>query len=101
MQLYREARRAAYASDFSSPLSRLISCSICFALRLPQMFRSPNSFGQSFVREQIEEETLVNDLLDKLNLATRGHERTANLYDLDRDVSTAAQDVTIPQDAKL
>jgi len=59
------------------------------------------NFAQWFVREQIEEETLVNDLLDKLNLATRGHERTANLYDLDRDVSTAAQDVTIPQDAKL
>lgn len=59
------------------------------------------NFGQWFVREQIEEETLVSELIDKLNLATRGHERTANLYDLDRDISDAPQDVTIPQDAKL
>ncbi len=59
------------------------------------------NFGQWFVREQIEEEALVSELLDKLSLATRGHERTANLYDLDRDISTTPQDVTIPQDAKF
>lgn len=64
-------------------------------------YQATFNFGQWFVREQIEEEALVSELLDKLSLATRGYERTANLYDLDRDTSTTPQDVTIPQDAKF
>lgn len=59
------------------------------------------NFGQWFVREQIEEETLVNGVLDKYSLAARGHEKTANLYDLDRDMSDAPQDAETPRQAEL
>lgn len=59
------------------------------------------NFGQWFVREQIEEETLVKNLIDKYQLAARGNEKTANLYDLDRDMSSTPQEASIPRDATL
>lgn len=59
------------------------------------------NFGQWFVQEQIEEETLVNEVLDKYSLAAGGHEKTANLYDLDRDMADAPQDAEIPRQAEL
>ena len=59
------------------------------------------NFGQWFVREQIEEETLVSELLDKYLLAARGQEKTANLYALDRDMCGAPQEAEIPREAEL
>lgn len=59
------------------------------------------SFGQWFVKEQIEEETLVNDLLDKYTLASQEINSNANLYALDKDLSTAAQHADIPREETL
>lgn len=59
------------------------------------------NFGQCFVKEQIEEETLVNDLLDKFELAARGDEKSANLYELDRDVAAAPQHAQLPREASF
>ena len=58
------------------------------------------NFAQWFVREQIEEETLVNDLIDKYDLAAQQPDH-ANLYALDRDMASAPQEATIPREAEL
>jgi ferritin len=57
------------------------------------------NFGQWFVKEQIEEETLINDLLDKFNLADQGNGKSASLYDLDRDTADAPQHAPLPQES--
>jgi ferritin len=59
------------------------------------------NFGQWFVKEQIEEETLVNDLLDKFNLATHGNEKFASLYTLDRDTADAPQHAPLPRESSF
>ena len=56
------------------------------------------SFGQWFVKEQIEEETLINNLIDKYNLASDMQDHNANLYDLDRDMAGASQEASIPRE---
>ena len=57
------------------------------------------NFGQWFVEEQIEEETLVNEIIDKYNLASgEGKGGNTNLYDMDRDLSTASQEAELPRD---
>lgn len=57
------------------------------------------NFAQWFVKEQIEEETLVMDLIDKYNLAVDSqNEDNANLYDLDKDLGHAPQHVDIPRE---
>jgi len=55
------------------------------------------SFGQWFVQEQIEEETLVNNLIDKYNLASKSTE----VYELDKDTAQASQEATIPREEQL
>lgn len=59
------------------------------------------SFGQWFVKEQIEEETLINDLIDKYTLASKEKEDNTNLYELDKDVARASQDAEIPREEKI
>lgn len=59
------------------------------------------SFGQWFVKEQIEEETLINNLLDKFALATQEKKDNANLYDLDRHAGEASQEAEIPREEEL
>lgn len=59
------------------------------------------SFGQWFVAEQIEEETLIKDIIDKYNLASTQIRENNNLYDLDKDLETAAQEATLPQEEKM
>lgn len=59
------------------------------------------SFGQWFVKEQIEEESLVNDLLDKYTLASNLKDSNSNLYDLDKDLSTASQHAVLPREETL
>ena len=57
------------------------------------------NFAQWFVKEQIEEETLVMDLIDKYNLAVDNEEEdNENLYQLDKDLSKAPQHVKIPRE---
>ena len=58
------------------------------------------NFAQWFVREQIEEESLVNDLINKYDLAAQQPDH-ANLYVLDRDIARAPQEVTIPSEVEL
>ena len=59
------------------------------------------NFAQWFVKEQVEEETLVTDLLDRYVLATTEKEGNANLYELDRDIANASQKATVPQEEKF
>ncbi|MGV9012265.1 MAG: ferritin [Flavobacteriales bacterium] len=59
------------------------------------------NFAQWFVKEQVEEETLFGNLLDKYVLATTKKEGNANLYEFDRDVANAPQETTIPQEEKF
>lgn len=58
------------------------------------------NFAQWFVREQIEEETLVNNLIDKFGLAAQQPDH-ANLYALDRDMTSAPQEIAIPREEKF
>lgn len=59
------------------------------------------NFGQWFVREQIEEETLINNLIDKYNLASDEQQDNANLYGLDKDMTDAPQHASIPREAEF
>jgi ferritin len=61
------------------------------------------NFMQWFVKEQVEEETLVMQLLDKVKIAGGGELNGHHLYTLDRDLGTtpdearSAVDVTVDQ----
>jgi ferritin len=55
------------------------------------------NFAQWFVKEQIEEETLVKDLIDKYQLASQKND-SSNLYELDRDVASASHEATLPRE---
>ena len=59
------------------------------------------NFAQWFVKEQVEEETLFSNLLDKYTLATSKKEGNVNLYDLDKDIAKASQEAAIPQEEKF
>ncbi len=56
------------------------------------------NFGQWFVREQIEEETLINDIIDKYNLASTEVDGNTSLYEMDRDLSAHSQEGEIPRE---
>lgn len=58
------------------------------------------NFLQWFVKEQIEEETLIEDLLDRYELAAK-QKNGADLYTLDRDTAEAAQEAAVPRDEEL
>jgi ferritin len=59
------------------------------------------NFAQWFVKEQVEEETLFSNMLDKYILATTRKEGNANLYELDRDLANASQEAAVPQEEKF
>lgn len=59
------------------------------------------NFAQWFVKEQVEEETLFSNMLDKYVLATTKRENNTNLYEFDRDVAGASQEAPIPQEEKF
>ncbi len=59
------------------------------------------NFGQWFVKEQIEEETLISDVLDKYNLASSQNAEHKNLYEIDKDMSSSPQSATIPREEKI
>ncbi|TLP70603.1 ferritin [Maribacter sp. ACAM166] len=49
------------------------------------------NFGQYFVTEQIEEETLINGIIDKYNLTSTEIKGNTNLYEMDKDLTNASQ----------
>lgn len=59
------------------------------------------NFGQWFVKEQIEEEALINNLLDKFKLAGHGNQQSTSLYDLDRDTADAPQEAPLAREASF
>jgi len=56
------------------------------------------NFGQWFVEEQIEEETLFNGIIDKYNLASTKIDGNTSLYEMDRDLTTASQEGDLPRE---
>lgn len=59
------------------------------------------NFGQWFVREQIEEESLINEIIDKYNLSSTEVEGNVNLYEMDKDLSSASQEGDIPREEEF
>ncbi|MET4080645.1 ferritin [Pedobacter sp. UYP30] len=59
------------------------------------------SFGQWFVKEQIEEETLIGDVIAKYSLAASQNAEHKNLYEVDKDLKTNPQSATIPREEKV
>lgn len=58
------------------------------------------NFLQWFVKEQIEEETLIQNLIDRYQLAAR-QKNGADLYTLDRDAGDAPQEAVIAREESL
>lgn len=56
------------------------------------------NFGQWFVKEQIEEESLINEILDKYDLASTEIKGNTSLYDLDRDLAGHSQEGDLPRE---
>ncbi|XID74496.1 hypothetical protein ACF3NA_08145 [Alkanindiges sp. WGS2144] len=56
---------------------------------------------QWFVKEQIEEESLIDDLRDKYALASKEKHGNTNLYSFDRDLQNASQEGDMARDADL
>lgn len=59
------------------------------------------NFGQWFVKEQIEEETLINGIIDKYTLASNEVADNSNLYEMDKDISDASQEGKIPREEEF
>ncbi|MGY3052773.1 ferritin [Pedobacter sp. UYEF25] len=59
------------------------------------------SFGQYFVKEQIEEETLISGVIAKYNLASSQNAEHKNLYEVDKDLKTNPQSATVPREEKI
>ncbi len=59
------------------------------------------NFGQYFVKEQIEEESLINELLDKYNLAAEKLNNNTSLYEFDRDITNFSQEGVLPREEKI
>ncbi|TDG35054.1 ferritin [Pedobacter changchengzhani] len=59
------------------------------------------NFGQWFVKEQIEEEALINEVIDKYNLASTVTEGNRSLYEMDRDMAGHSQEGTLPQEEEI
>jgi len=56
------------------------------------------NFMQWFVKEQTEEETMAQELLDKIKIAGGKDMDRNSLYSLDRDLQTMPDDATLAQD---
>ena len=54
---------------------------------------------QWFVKEQVEEETLAMNLLDKIKVAGGKDAKSDALYMLDKDLESAPDDAKLAQDA--
>ena len=54
---------------------------------------------QGFVKEQIEEEKLALELIDKLKIAGGDKASDESLFTLDKSLEAAPDDVSLPQEA--
>lgn len=59
------------------------------------------NFLQWFVKEQIEEEALINQWRDKFALASKDKKDNQNFYALDKDMATASQEGDLPRNKSL
>lgn len=59
------------------------------------------NFLQWFVKEQIEEEALIDELRDKFALASDNQHNNANFYSLDRDMQHASQEAELPRNKSI
>lgn len=59
------------------------------------------NFAQWFVKEQIEEEKLVMDLLDKLKIAGGSKASNESLFSLDKFIGESPDDVPLARDATM
>ena len=57
------------------------------------------NFLQWFVKEQIEEETLAMDLIDKLKIAGGDRATDESLFNLDKDLGKSADDAELARNA--
>lgn len=57
------------------------------------------NFMQWFVKEQIEEEKLALELIDKLKIAGGDNATDESLFTLDKTLEAAADEVSLPQEA--
>ena len=57
------------------------------------------NFAQWFVKEQIEEETLAMNLLDKLKIAGGDRATDESLFNLDKDLGKSADDAELARNA--
>lgn len=59
------------------------------------------NFLQWFVKEQIEEEALINDLRTKFVLASKDKANNQSFYELDKDMATASQEGELPREKSI
>lgn len=59
------------------------------------------NFLQWFVKEQIEEEALINEVRDKFALASKDKANNQNFYELDKDLAGASQEGELPREKSL
>ena len=59
------------------------------------------NFLQWFVKEQIEEEALINNLRDKFALASKDKADNQNFYELDKDMASASQEGDLPREKSV
>ena len=59
------------------------------------------NFLQWFVKEQIEEEALIDNLRDKFALASKDKADNQNFYELDKDMASAPQEGDLPRETSL
>ena len=59
------------------------------------------NFLQWFVKEQIEEEALINEWRDKFALASKDKQDNQNFYALDKDMAHASQEGELPREKSL
>ena len=77
----------------------LISCIDILDLAFKEKDWATWNFIQWFVKEQIEEEKLALELIDKLKIAGGDKASDESLFTLDKSLEAAPDDVSLPQEA--
>ena len=77
----------------------LISCIDILDLEFKEKDWATWNFIQWFVKEQIEEEKLALELIDKLKIAGGDRATDESLFTLDKALEAAADEVSLPQEA--
>ena len=77
----------------------LITCIDILDLEFKEKDWATWNFMQWFVKEQIEEEKLALELIDKLKIAGGDRATDESLFTLDKALEAAADEVSLPQEA--